>query len=73
MKSKDLNPITQNGPFIAIAQNNEDYVYAIEVKSDVDILGLFMDPQTVNFVDLRQILSLLNKSDFLVSITSIHT
>lgn len=64
---KDLNPITQNGPFIAIAQNNEDYVYAIEVKSDVDILGVFMDHQTVYFVDLRQILSLLNKSDFLLA------
>ena len=64
---KDLNPITQNGPFIAIAQNNEDYIYAIEVKSNVNILGLFMDPQIVNFVDLRQILSLLDKSDFLLA------
>ena len=64
---KDLNLLHQNGPFLAIAASDNSYHYVVEINKDDDILGLFMDPNSINFVDLRQILGFLDQSSFLLA------
>ena len=62
---KDLNLINQLGPYLAIASIDSCYVYVLDIKKDQNILGLFMDPDVVQFVDLRQILGVLDQPSFL--------
>jgi NAD+ diphosphatase len=64
---KDLNPIEQSDPYLAIASIDNYYIYVLNVDSDKNILGIFMDPDSTNFVDLRQILGFLDKSSFLLT------
>ena len=64
---KDLNPINHKGPFLCIASSESYYIYVLEVNKNEAILGLFMDPNSVNFVDLRQILGFLDQSSFLIA------
>ena len=62
---KDLNLTNQLGPYLAIASIDSCYVYVLDIKKDQNILGLFMDPDVVQFVDLRQILGVLDQTSFL--------
>jgi len=64
---KDLNPINHTGPFLCIASSESYCIYVLEVNKNEPILGLFMDPNSVNFVDLRQILGFLDQSSFLIA------
>jgi len=63
---KDLNLLNQSSPNLAIAFIDDHYVYVLDVDKDVNILGLFMDPDVVHFVDLRQMLGILDQSSFLI-------
>mgnify|MGYP003308680147 CR=1 FL=1 len=38
-----------------------------EINEDENIFGLYMDPDSINFVDLRQILGVLDQSSFLLA------
>ena len=62
---KDLNLTNQLGPYLAIVLIDSCYVYVLDIKKDQNILGLFMDPDVVQFVDLRQILGVLDQPSFL--------
>jgi NAD+ diphosphatase len=62
---KDLNLTNQLGPYLAISSIDSCYVYVLDIKKDQNILGLFMDPDVVQFVDLRQILGVLDQPSFL--------
>jgi len=64
---KDLNLKNQTEPFLSIALIDNCYFYVVNVNKDEDILGLFMDPEFINFVDLRQILGFLDQSSFLLA------
>ena len=64
---KDLNLNDINGPFLAIAKVNDRYIYVINIDSKVKILGIFMNPDTTNFVDLINILAFLNTESFLLA------
>ena len=63
---KDLNPIQQSGPYLCIAEVNSHFIYALEVDLQDEILGIFMDPKSIDFVDLRNILGFLDKESFLL-------
>ena len=65
--SKDLNLKNLTKPFLSIALIDGCYFYAVKVNKDENILGLFMNPESINFVDLRQILSFLDQSSFLLA------
>ena len=65
-KIKDLNPIQQSGPYLCIAEVNGHFMYALEVDPQDEILGIFMDPKSIDFVDLRNILGFLDKESFLL-------
>ena len=64
---KDLNLKNQIGPFLSIALVDDCYFYVLDIKKNEDILGLFMDTNYINFVDLIQILGLLDQSSFLLA------
>ena len=66
-KAKDLNLKNQTEPFLSIALVDNCYFYTLNVNHDDDILGLFMDPESINFIDLRQILGFLDQSSFLLA------
>ena len=61
---KDLNLKNQIGPFLSIALVDDCYFYVLDIKKNENILGLFMDTNYINFVDLIQILGLLDQSSF---------
>jgi NAD+ diphosphatase len=65
--SKDLNLKNLTKPFLSIALIDGCYFYAVKVNKDENILGLFMNPESINFVDLRQILGFLDQSSFLLA------
>ena len=64
---KDLNLKNQTAPFLSIGLVDNCHFYVVNVKNNDDILGLFMDPESINFVDLRQILGFLDQSSFLLA------
>jgi len=63
---KDLNPILQSGPYLSIASIDNHQIYVLEVNPSDQILGIFMDSQSISFVDIWQILGLLDQSSFLL-------
>ena len=63
---KDLNLSDQLGPYLAIALIDNCFVYALNIDEDQNILGLFMDPDVIHFVELRQMLGILDQSSFLL-------
>ena len=63
---KDLNPIQQSGPYLCIAEVSGHFIYALEIDPQDEILGIFMDPKFIDFVDLRNILGFLDKESFLL-------
>ena len=63
---KDLSPIQQSGPYLAIASINNHQVYVLDVDSSDQIHGIFMDPQLISFVDLWKILGFLDQNSFLL-------
>jgi NAD+ diphosphatase len=65
-KRKDLNLINQKGPFLAIALVDNFCIYTLNIDEDENILGIFMDQKSINFVDLRNILGFLDHSSFLL-------
>jgi NAD+ diphosphatase len=65
-KRKDLNLDNQAGPFLAIALVDNCYIYSVNIDKDENVLGIFLDPKSTNFVDLRHILSLLDQKSFLL-------
>ena len=64
---KDLNLKNHTKPYLSIALIDDCYFYVLNVNKDENILGLFMNPESTNFVDLRQILSFLDQSSFLLA------
>ncbi len=64
---KDLNLTDLEKPYLAIAINENSYFYVIEINEDQNIFGLYMDPDSINFIDLRQILGILDQSSFLLA------
>ena len=64
---KDLNLKNLTKPFLSIALIDGCYFYAVKVNKDENILGLFMNPESINFVDLRQIIGFLDQSSFLLA------
>ena len=64
---KDLNFKEINGPFLAIAKVSNRYVYVINIDSKDEILGIFMNPDTTNFIDLINILAFLDAESFLIA------
>ena len=64
---KDLNLKEINGPFLAIAKVSDCYVYVINIDSKDIILGIFMNPDTTNFIDLINILAFLDAESFLIA------
>ncbi len=64
---KDLNLKEINGPFLAIAKVNDRYIYVINIDSKVEILGIFMNPDTTNFIDLINILAFFDAESFLIA------
>ena len=64
---KDLNLKNLIKPFLSIALIDGCYFYAVNVNKDENILGLFMNPESINFVDLRQIIGFLDQSSFLLA------
>ena len=63
---KDLNLTDQLGPYLAIALIDNCFVYVLNIDEDQNILGLFMDPDVIHFVELRQMLGILDQSSFLL-------
>lgn len=63
---KDLNLSNQLGPYLAIALIDNCFVYVLNIDEDQNILGLFMDPDVIHFVELRQMLGILDQSSFLL-------
>ena len=63
---KDLNLSGQLGPYLAIALIDNCFVYVLNIDEDQNILGLFMDPDVIHFVELRQMLGILDQSSFLL-------
>ena len=64
---KDLNLKNLTKPLLSIAVIDGCYFYVVNVSKDENILGLFMKPESINFVDLRQILGFLDQSSFLLA------
>lgn len=63
---KDLNLSDQLGPYLAIALIDNCFVYVLNIDEDQNILGLFIDPDVIHFVELRQMLGILDQSSFLL-------
>ncbi len=66
-KLKDLNSKLLNGPYLAIAVAEDNYFYSLEISSSEKILGIFMDPETIYFVDLINIIAFLDSDNFLLA------
>ena len=66
-KLKDLNSKLLNGPYLAIAEAEDHYFYSLEISSSENFLGIFMDPETTNFVDLINIIAFLDSDNFLLA------
>lgn len=66
-KLKDLNSKSLNGPYLAIAEAENNYFYSLEISSSEKILGIFMNPETTNFVDLINIIAFLDSDNFLLA------
>jgi len=64
---KDLNLTDLEKPYLAVAINENSYFYVVEIYEDQNIFGLYMDPDSINFIDLRQILGVLDQSSFLLA------
>ena len=64
---KDLNLTDLEKPYLAIAINENSYFYVVEINEDQNIFGLYVDPDSINFIDLRQILGVLDQSSFLLA------
>ena len=64
---KDLNLKEINGPFLAIAKVHDRYIYVINIDSKDKILGIFMNPDTTNFIDLINILAFFDTESFLIA------
>ena len=64
---KDLNLTDLEKPYLAIAINENSYFYVVEINEDENIFGLYMDPDSINFIDLRQILGVVDQSSFLLA------
>ena len=64
---KDLNLTDLEKPYLAIAINENSYFYAVEINENENIFGLYMDPNSINFIDLRQILGVVDQSSFLLA------
>ena len=64
---KDLNLKKINGPYLAIAKINDQYIYVINIDSKDEILGIFMAPDTTNFIDLINLLAFLDAESFLIA------
>ena len=64
---KDLNLTDLEKPYLAIAINENSYFYVVEINEDQNIFGLYMDPDSINFIDLRQILGVVDQSSFLLA------
>ena len=65
--SKDLNLKNLTKPLLSIAVIDGCYFYVVNVSKDENILGLIMNLESINFVDLRQILGFLDQSSFLLA------
>ena len=63
---KDLNLSDQLGPYLAIALIDNCFIYVLNIDEDQNILGLFMDADVIHFVELRQMLGILDQSSFLL-------
>jgi len=63
---KDLSPITKSGPYLSIASIDNHQVYVLDADPSDKILGIFMDPQSITFVDLWQILGFVDQNSFLL-------
>jgi len=71
---KDLNSLEGNAPHLCIARDKlkDEYFYAIDIPSNQQILGIFMDPAKIEFTDLRSTLSFIDPTNFqLISRASI--
>ena len=64
---KDLNSKLLNGPYLAIAEAENNYFYSLEISSSEKIFCIFMDPETTNFVDLINIIAFLDSDNFLLA------
>tara|TARA_B100001113_G_scaffold48178_1_gene34682 strand:+ start:247 stop:1074 length:828 start_codon:yes stop_codon:yes gene_type:complete len=64
---KDLNLNNQTEPLLSIAIIDNCHFYVVNVNKDEEVLGLFMDPESINYVDLRQILGFLDPTSFLLA------
>ena len=64
---KDINLKNLTKPLLSIAVIDGCYFYVVNVSKDENILGLFMNPESINFVDLRQILGFIDQSSFLLA------
>ena len=51
---------------MCIAKVSGHSIYALEIDPQDEILGIFMDPKSIDFVDLRNILGFLDKESFLL-------
>ena len=72
--ANDLNSLDDYSPYLCIGKNLDEYTYCIEVSADKPVLGLFLDPNHVQFIDFRNILSLMERESFkLISRASILT
>ena len=60
----DLNPLDNYSPYLSIANDNSLYIYVIEVSNLDQVLGLFMDPRNIEFVDFRYMLEFLEPRKF---------
>jgi NAD+ diphosphatase len=68
----DLNSLDDYSPYLCIGKNLDEYTYCIEVSAHKPVLGLFLDSNLVQFIDFRNILSLLESESFqLISRASI--
>ena len=65
--AKMLNSKSLNGPYLAIAEAENNYFYSLEISSSEKILGIFMNPETTNFVDLINIIAFLDSDNFLLA------
>ena len=66
-KLNDLNSKLVNGPYLALAESKGNYFYSLDISSSEEILGIFMDPETTNFIDLINIIAFLDSKNFLLA------
>ena len=51
--AKDLNSLTDYSPYLSIAKDpmSNEYFYSINIEAKTNILGIFMDPEKIEFTD----------------------